>query len=978
VQNIETILQENLTKQQFDAATDTSPQVLTLACAGSGKSRTLAYRIAWLVSQGAEPDSIVAFTFTEKAAESIKRRVASALESVNLPSTMLGAMYIGTIHSFCNYTLGEVDARYLQFDVLDDNRLKLFLLSRRRELGLDDIQRNRQARYFETINQVADAWKTLNDEMITLGQIQQSDANLGECLEAIQRRLEQDEFIDFSYMIRLVADLLIQKVEVAEKAISKIQHLMVDEYQDVNPAQEALITELGQRSHSLFVVGDDDQAIYGWRGANVDNILTFQQRYPNSTSHTLSHNYRCMKAIVEASDEFVSAELGAARMSKNPTADQPQGAYDFRNLWFDTRDSEANWVANKIRQLLGTKYIERDGSTRGLTPADFAILMRSTRSTYRDRKTGLVGLPRHAPFTQALQNIGIDYSLESGGSIFDRAHVAALRDGFELLRNGSPDRNSVLSYFNDTISPIFPNAKFDQLTQVYSEWGRLIHAPISGARRRVYPQQLVHDLLNALAIHETNLSDGTMQDIGMFSRIMQDVEAVYVSIDTSFRFQEILNFLSNIAEGGYDTGTNDMLLRPDAVTVATVHKVKGLEFPVVFIVDVENQRFPGRRSSYRGWLPPSVMTSAIQRGAYHGTREEEIRLFYTAMTRAESFLYISGCESMPEGSKSWKTSPFAQRLQHPEISDSLSGLPNGLVPHIPARRIEEEVFPTSFSDIRYYLACPKDYQYRKMYGFSPPVPSLFGYGQTVHTAISRIHQRFESEVPSPEDAKKIAEQTFHLKHLFPSKDPENSPGPYEHARRQAGIIVSEYVAEYGQDFGRSRQVEARFEIPLRDAVVSGSIDLLLKEDTSGDIIDARVIDFKTLEGGDDIAANVSLDWAQLSLQVQLYAKAATDVLGEKAKTGALHMLRDNQRVNVPVSQKAIQNAVTNVEWAVDRILAGDFPRRPHSDKCNKCDFRALCSKSPQKFGTRSTPPAIHIPGESETQKLAAAFSEYDE
>lgn len=972
---IEKILKHDLTDEQRNAAVDPAREILTLACAGSGKSRTLAYRIAWLIAQGADPASIVAFTFTEKAAESIKRRVAEALTAVELNPLTLGAMYIGTIHSYCQYILGEIDARYNQFDVLDDNRLVLFLMSRYPQIGLQAVRNargnnaGRPIGYFDTVREIGTAWKTVNDEMLLLADISKVDPILGGCLEGLGALLDHDEFIDFSYMIRAVVDALDQNNAKAERAVSNLKHLMVDEYQDVNPAQEALIGALHQRSETLFVVGDDDQAIYGWRGANVDNILTFQDRYPSASSHTLSRNYRSTEAIVEVADAFAAAELGAARIVKNPTADNPSGTRDFRVLWFNDRLQEADWVAARVASLLGTKYVERDGTERGLTPGDFAILMRSTRSAEGS------GAPRHEAFSRALSGGGrnIPYSLESGGSIFDRPQVMILRDAFELLRSASPDRNQVQAFFAGQVKSAYPNADFDRLTRVYAEWGRLIHAPITGARRRVYPQQLVHDLLDAFGISRTGFDDGTMQDIGMFSRIMQDVEAVYVSIDTADRFASILNFLANVAESGYDTSTNDILLRPDAVTVSTLHKVKGLEFPVVFIVDVENERFPGRRRQYNGWLPQQVMSGAIRRGAYQSTREEEIRLFYTGLTRAERYLYISGSENTPGGKKQWKPSPFSQRLSHVEISNDPQGLPPGLSRSQPHRRIEDEVFPTSFSALRYFLLCPKDYQFRKMYGFSPPIPSLFGYGQTIHTAISRLHQQFADKAPTADQARQLTEETFHLKHLFESK---NNPGPYERARAQASNIVANYATEYGMDFAQSRQVEVRFEIPVQDAIVSGSIDLLLKEDNAGGIVDARIIDFKTLEGGDNVEANVDLDWAQFALQIQLYAKAAQEVLGENAKTGAVHLLRDNQRVHVNIDEQAVASATANVEWAVERILDNDFPMRPHVRKCGNCDFKRLCPKAPEQFRAAFMPPSLSVPGEPGTI-MTKAFEEFE-
>lgn len=967
---IHEILKSNLSSEQLDAASDIGTEVLTLACAGSGKSRTLAFRIARLVAQGESPDSIVAFTFTEKAAESIKLRVSQALTAAGLSPTVLGAMYIGTIHSYCQNVLGEMDAIYRQYDVLDDNRLKLYLISRYSQLGLAQLRNSRNARYFDTIRQVSDAWSIINDEMLQFQDVTAHDHELGTVLETLWQRLIDDQFIDFSLMIRLVVEALQDHNPAAQRAVSKLRHLMVDEYQDVNPAQERLINELHTLSNTLFVVGDDDQSIYGWRGADVTNILTFEQRYPNCSVHNISTNYRSTGAIVETSDAFVATELGPRRITKNPIADASHSPRDFRNLWFNTRDDEANWVVSRIQTLLGTEYREKDGSVRGLTPGDFAILMRSTRSAEGD------GRPRHAAFTQQLEEANIPYSLEAGGSVFDRPQVNALRESFELLRSGSPTREQAQQLFDNVISPSYHSANFNRFATVLSEWGRLIHAPISGARRKVYPQQLVHDMLNAFGIENAGFDAGIMQDIGLFSRMMQDVETVYLSIDSATRFQQILNFLQNVADSGYDTSTDDVLRRPDAVTVSTVHKMKGLEFPVVFVVDIERNRFPGPNRSYRGWLPLAVIEQALARSAYRSNPEEEIRLFYTAMTRAERYLYITGSEWLPNARRKRTPSPYTLRLAHPEISDDPTGIPEGLRPCPPAPRVDETIVPTSYSDIRYYLRCPRDYQYRKSFGFSPPVPELFGFGKTVHTSIEKLHEVYERCSPTQDEVSTVVNGTFHLKHVFPSQEPEDRPGPYERARDAALNITQTYVSNYSDDFTRQKQVEVRFEIPAEHAVITGAIDLMLRRDEDGNITDASVIDFKSIEGG-DLEENERLHWTELALQVQLYAMAARDVLGENAETGAVHLLKDNQRVYVPVSPEAIAAAVANVEWSVERIIEGDFPMRPEVKKCENCDFKSLCPKTPENFISNSTPPAIYIPL-NEQQQMARAFSEADD
>lgn len=973
---IEDILREALTPEQFDAATDTSNEVLCLACPGSGKSTTLAYKIAWLVAQGATASSIVAFTFTDKAADAIKLRISQALERIDFDPAILGAMYVGTIHSYCQYTLCEMDARYRQFDVLDENRLKLYLISRFAQLGLDSIgrrfadERHRRYYYFWTIENIANAWQVLHAEMRNFDELEQHDGELGAVMRNISSSLDRDNYIDFSLMIRLVVDALQAGDAGADTAVSGLRHLMVDEYQDVNSVQEALIRELHGRSQTLFVVGDDDQSIYAWRGADVNNILTFGDRYPGCARHTLAVNFRSTPAIVETTDNFAAAELGATRYAKDPEAHAEHTPRDYRLLWFPSRRDEAVWVASRIDQLLGTAYEERDGSMRGLTRSDFAILMRSTRQPEQDDS------PRHAAFTQALHQRNIDYSLEAGGSIFDREEVEILRSTCELLRDSSPTREIAQQHFADNVVTSYPNANFRLFAQVLRDWAVKIHSPTGGTRIRLYPQQFLHDLLHALGLQNTTFDSGTMQDIGMFSRILQDVETVYMSIDSPSRFQAILNFLQNVAERGYDTGTDEVVRRPDAVTVSTVHKMKGLEFPVVFLVDVEAQRFPGRRHRYDGWVPPGLIHDALSRGAYQSTRAEEARLFFTAVTRAERYIYITGSEQLPGGRSTRKVSPFTQRLTHAEIITSAVGLPEGLSCAEPRRRIDESVVPTSYSDIRYYLKCPKDYQLRKKFGFSPPIADLFGFGQTLHAAVCRLHQLNPDGVPTADAAEGLARRVFHIKHVPQSRDPENNPGPYERARERVAEIVRGYSEDYASDFNQERQVEARFEIPLSQAVISGSIDLLLKLDNTGRILDASVIDFKSMKGGPDLQESDELHWTELALQVQLYAKAARQVLGENARTGAVHLLGDNQRLFVPVTDDAVTAAIQNIEWAVDRIIHDDFPMRPQQQKCTKCDFRALCSRAAQAFSDQSQPPPVHVPSADGT-RMIRAFSEFD-
>lgn len=970
------VLGQNLTEDQRLAVLDDHRDILCLACAGSGKSRTLAFRIAYLVANGCPADSIVAFTFTDKAAESIKRRVSEALSKFELPQTLVGAMYIGTIHSYCQYLLGSVDARYRQFEVLDENGLKLYLLSRYRQLALNEIKAERNSKMFETIREVSNAWSTANDEALSYSDVTGEDETLGNLLERIYASLERDQYIDFSLMIRLAVEELERNSPAINQALNGVRHILVDEYQDVNPMQERLIRQLSERADSLMVVGDDDQSIYAWRGADVNNILSFQERYPQSSVHILSTNFRSTAAIVRASDQFIQQELSTARYTKNPSAHRDGNIQDFRSLWFATRDDEASWVAQRIHELLGTKYIEynADGTIReerGLTPADFAVLFRSIKRSYNPHN-----LPhRHFEFTNALRAIGVPYTLEAEGGIFERPHAVAIRDTMELLRNPSPTRETVRTLFDREIVTCFPQADFNELSQVISNWNLLIHTPAGGARRKVYPQELLHQILHAFRVENSNFNDVVLRDLGVFSKIILDVEKVYVSIDSPIRYSEILNFLSNVAETGYDVSTLDIVEKPDAVTISTIHKMKGLEYPVVFIVDVVNRRFPSDRSTYSGWLPANLMAAPINRGAYCTTRQDEARLFYTAMTRAERFLYITGAAQQPDAQRPKHPSDFKRRIDNLGVSSDFA-LPDGIEYTAQKRRVDETILPTSYSDIKEYLVCPMGYKLKKLFGFNPAVPELFGFGLTTHTIIERLHQQYPTVAPTRQEVIDLVEATFHLKHIFPSNDPIHRPGPYERAYDSASEIAQNYVSSFAPDFERLREDEARFEITIGQAMVSGAIDLLPKRDEHGNIMDSHVIDFKSLDAPDDDTPN---DWIDLSLQVQLYAYAADQVLGENTRTGSVYLLKEHgtdARVNIPVENDAVSAAISNIGWAVDRILDGDFPMRPCRGKCESCDVNRICPKVPQHFTSDIVPPPIHVPtGQGQVQ--IKAFSEFD-
>ena len=241
--------------------------------------------------------------------------------------------------------LVRVDARYRQFDVLDQNGLHLFLISRYPALGIQQFH-GREPRFFPKITALADAWANLHDEGLDLEAVESHDPDLGEALSRLRTLLDQSNYIDFSSMSRLIVDRLRAGDPRTLTAVSDIRHLLVDEYQDTNPLQEQLIRAIKSRCETLTVVGDDDQSIYGWRGADVRNILGFSDRNSGASRHTLAHNFRSTPLIVRAADDFVRAEIGANRLTKSPTADPGQGPHQLGVFGFEDRRPRLNgWPA---------------------------------------------------------------------------------------------------------------------------------------------------------------------------------------------------------------------------------------------------------------------------------------------------------------------------------------------------------------------------------------------------------------------------------------------------------------------------------------------------------------------------------------------------------------------------------------------------------------------------------------------------------
>jgi len=314
----------NYTLEQQQAIAHRDGNLLIIACAGSGKTEVISRRIALMVDEGVPRQSIVAFTFTERAARELKARIRGHLEEINPDDPSIGDMYVGTIHSFCLQLLKEIDPLYRNFEVMDDVRQAALIAANYHfypdsGIGLNLLRpRVRGEGYWDTLKCFTTTLNVIHQKKIRAENLQDNVLRL-----AVQR-YEQiatdrpNNFFDFNTIIGKLLERLESNPILLEWVRSKFRYLIVDEYQDVDPRQEELVRLLsdGGNRMSVCVVGDDDQSIYGWRGTDITNILSFEERYPSVTRIELVNNFRSTHAIVEIANAAIRRISTNRRLDK--------------------------------------------------------------------------------------------------------------------------------------------------------------------------------------------------------------------------------------------------------------------------------------------------------------------------------------------------------------------------------------------------------------------------------------------------------------------------------------------------------------------------------------------------------------------------------------------------------------------------------------------------------------------------------------
>ncbi|MGK9118704.1 ATP-dependent helicase [Olivibacter jilunii] len=611
---------QGLNPSQRAAVEQTDGPVMIVAGAGSGKTRVITYRVAHLIQKGIDPFNILVLTFTNKAAKEMRERIMKVVgnEAKNI--------WMGTFHSVFAKIL-RVEAHHIgypaNFTIYDTDDSKSLIRSILKEMQLDDKLYNANFVY----NRISAAKNNLISaaEYQKNAQIQAEDqsggrGNLGQIYQTYSQRCYKAGAMDFDDLLFKTNVLLNQHPEVLYKYQTKFKYLMVDEYQDTNFSQYLIVKRLAAINENICVVGDDAQSIYAFRGANIQNILNFEKDYPDLKVFKLEQNYRSTQNIVNAANSIISNNKNQLKknvFSENETGDKIKVVRAFSD------NEEGKMVAENILQ---------DRSLQSLRFKDFAILYRTNAQS--------------RAMEEALRKLNIPYKIYGGTSFYQRKEIKDLIAYFRLTFNPNDEEalKRVINYPRRGIGDTSVERIFIAADQHQKSIWEVITTPQQYLDGRtaavVYPFGSLIQSFQVLA--KNNSAYDTALHIAQHSGILKDLyeDKSVEGLNRYENIQELLNGIKefsereDIAEKGLDVFMQDIALltnddndknpNADTVSLMTIHSSKGLEFPQVFIVGLEENLFPSQ-------LALNSRTEL----------EEERRLFYVAITRAEKKLTLS-------------------------------------------------------------------------------------------------------------------------------------------------------------------------------------------------------------------------------------------------------------------------------------------------------------------------------------------------
>lgn len=604
---------KGLNDKQYEAVVNTEGPCLVIAGAGSGKTKVLTHKIAYLIGEKqVKPWNILAITFTNKAANEMKERIG------NLVGDVAADIWMGTFHSICVRILRRFidrigfDSSFIIFDTSDQRTLVKACI---KSIGLDDKMFTDRS----VLSEISNAKnEMLEPEQYTVranGDFRKEKIAL--VYEMYQKRLKENNAIDFDDIINYTIKILMENPDILEYYSDKFHYVLVDEYQDTNKAQFTLVTMLASKNGNITVVGDNDQGIYSFRGADISNILNFERDFPGTKIIKLEQNYRCTGNILKAANAVIKNNEVTYKKelwTENEVGNLP-AVYSAKNEY-----DEGTYIAQQIEHLRREEYYKY---------SDFAILYRMNTQS--------------RAIEEILRRESIPYKIIGGLKFYERKEIKDIISYLRLIQNPS-DNLSLKRIINEPKRGI-GKTSLDKIEELSINSGVPMYEIIKNAEQyglnRVFLNS--REFVNAIEelrakkedIKISDLIKETLKKSGYTQALENEntIEAEnrienldeFLTVAIEFEDESADNKLSDFLEGiTLSSDIDNMEEAEETVTLMTLHSAKGLEFPVVFLVGMEEGIFPG----YKSIGEPKEL-------------EEERRLCYVGITRAKEHLFLT-------------------------------------------------------------------------------------------------------------------------------------------------------------------------------------------------------------------------------------------------------------------------------------------------------------------------------------------------
>ena len=604
---------KGLNDKQYEAVVNTEGPCLVIAGAGSGKTKVLTHKIAYLMQEkDIKPWNILAITFTNKAANEMKERVEA------LVGDDAKDMWIGTFHSICVKILRRFidrigfDHSFVIFDTSDQRTLIKECL---KDLKIDDKMFTDRIVQFEISNAKNDMKEPEEYEAMVKGDYRRE--KIASVYNLYQRRLKENNAIDFDDIINYTIKIFKENDDVLDYYTNKFNYILVDEYQDTNKSQFTLIRLLAKAHGNITVVGDNDQGIYSFRGADISNILNFEKDFKGTKIIKLEQNYRCTQNILNAANSVI--KNNEVKYKKKLWTENEEGALPTFHVSDDEYD-EGRYIVEEINHLRREEYYKY---------SDFAILYRMNSQS--------------RAIEEILRREDIPYKIVGGLKFYERKEIKDIIAYLRLINNTS-DNLALKRIINEPKRGI-GKTSLDKIQAISEQTGIPMYQIIKEADQyglsRVYSNaqgfiEVIEDLISKKDEYTiTELIKHTLKETG-YTKALEDENSIeaenrienleeFLTVAVQFEEEEADNDLSTFLEGiTLSSDIDGMDEEEESVTLMTLHSAKGLEFPVVFLVGMEEGIFPG----YKSIGEPKEL-------------EEERRLCYVGITRAKNNLYLT-------------------------------------------------------------------------------------------------------------------------------------------------------------------------------------------------------------------------------------------------------------------------------------------------------------------------------------------------